>query len=114
MVPLSGLDIYDELRRLNGWTDEYLPNAEGAPRFPDGAEPAAHPSLFQKLLELIFGLPVGDRLERWEMNRKIKRLAREQSSSAESCFTAQVCKGHIDRHGESVVVALAARLQKAI
>jgi hypothetical protein len=47
------------------------------------------------------------------MNRKIKRLSLEQSSSIESFFSADVCKGHIDRHGESVVTALAARMEKA-
>jgi hypothetical protein len=114
MIPLSGLDIYDGLRRLNDWTDEYLPNAKGVPQLPDGIKAETGSSLFQRVAEFLFRLPFGDRLERWEMNRKIKRLAREQSSSAESCFTARVCKGHIDRHGESVVTALAARLQKAI
>ncbi|HEY3473592.1 MAG TPA: hypothetical protein VGK56_03225 [Anaerolineales bacterium] len=114
MIPLSGLEIYDELRRLNDWTDEYLPNAHGAPDWPDGARPLMRRSLFQSISELIFRLPFGDWLETWEMNRKIKRLAREQSSSLESCFTAHVCKGHIDRHGENIGAALAVRLQKTV
>jgi hypothetical protein len=37
-------------------------------------------------------------------------LSREQSHSFESYFSADVCKGHVDKHGENVVTALAARL----
>jgi hypothetical protein len=110
MIPLSGMDMYHELRRLNDWTAEYLPNANGAPHLPDGITPETGPSLFQRVSEFLLRLPWGDWLETWEMNRKIERLAREQSSSVESCFTADVCKGHIDRHGENVVTALAVRV----
>ena len=114
MIPLSGMAIYEELRRLNDWTDDYLPNALGAPQLPAGLKSVHGPSVFQRVSELILRLPFGDWLERWEMNRKIERLANEQASSLESCFSAHVCKGHIDRHGESVVAAFAARFQKAI
>jgi hypothetical protein len=70
-------------------------------------------SVIQRILETLFRLPFASWFEKWEMNRKIARLTREQSSSFESYFTADVCKGHVDRHGENVVTALAARLQKA-
>jgi hypothetical protein len=48
------------------------------------------------------------------MNRKIERLTREQAHSGESYFSVDVCKGHIDRHGENLVAALAIRLQKTV
>jgi hypothetical protein len=47
------------------------------------------------------------------MKRKIARLTREQSASFESYFSADVCKGHGDKHGENIVKALAIRLQNA-
>lgn len=111
MIPLSGVEIYDELRQRNGWVEDYLPNAAGAPPLPRGVQPAKSGSVIQQILEFIFSLPFGGWLEKWEMNRKIERLTGEQSQSFESYFSADVCKGHIDKHGENVVTALAVRLQ---
>jgi hypothetical protein len=31
MIPLSGREVYTEMRRLNAWTADYLPNAKGVP-----------------------------------------------------------------------------------
>ena len=113
MVPLSGMEIYDEMFRLNQWIYYYLPNASGAPALSHSMQKANGRSVLQKGLEFIFSLPFGAWIEKWEMNRKIKRLAREQAQSFESYFSADVCKGHIDRHGENVVTALASRLKHA-
>jgi hypothetical protein len=110
MIPLSGMEIYKEVRRLNRWLDEYLPNASSAPELPRSLKPVNGPSFLQTILEFVFSLRFGNWLETWEMNRKIKKLAYEQSSSFESYFSPDVCKGHIDRHGENVVAALALRL----
>ena len=113
MIPLSGMKAYREIRRLNAWIYDYLPNALMEPEMPQGAQREEGDSLVQKILEIRFLFPFVDWLEKWEMNRKIARLTREQSSSVESYFSADVCKGHIDRHGENVVTALAIRVQKA-
>lgn len=113
MVPLSGMEVYAEMRRRNGWMADYLPNALMAPEMPPGLKVVQERSGMQNVLEILFRLPFADWFERWEMDRKIARLTREQSSSFESYFSADVCKGHIDRHGENVVTALAARLDKA-
>jgi len=110
MIPVSGMEIYQEIRRLNAWIDDYLPNASGVPELAQGVQSEEKPFFLKKLMEIVFNLPIGDRLENWEMNRKIKKLSYEQSSSSESYFSADVCKGHIDRHGENVAMALAARL----
>lgn len=110
MIPISGFELYKEIRRLNHWMGRYLPNASGAPELARNVKSVKGPYLLQKVLEPIFDLPFGNWLEEWEMNRKIKRLSREQSQSFESYFSADVCKGHIDRHGENVVTALAARV----
>lgn len=114
MIPLSGVETYAEMCRLNCWFHEYLPNASEAPALPDGIQPVTRRSILQKFLEFVLSLSFGDWLERWEMNRKVRRLSREQASSFESYFSADVCKGHIDRHGENIVTALDVRLKKAI
>ena len=75
-------------------------------------EPAKGQPVLQRILEFLFNLPFGSRLEKWEMDRKIKRLSQEQASSVESYFSADVCKGHIDRHGKRIVTALDVRLEK--
>jgi len=110
MVPLSGLEIYDEICHLNDWVNDYLPNASRAPMLPQVMKPEQNHSVIQRMLEVFFRLPFTNWLEAWEMKRKIARLTREQSSSFESYFSADVCKGHIDRHGENVVTALAVRV----
>lgn len=112
MIPLSGLDVYHEMRRLNDWTDDFLPNASSAPLLPHNVEQLQGRSLIRSFLEFVLGLSLGDWFERWEMDRKIARLRREQSSSPESYFSPDVCKGHVDRHGESTGNAFAVRLQK--
>ena len=111
MIPLSGMKTYRELCRLNDWMADYLPNALTPPEMPQGIKQAQVHPFIQRALEALFHLPVFSWFEKWEMNRKIDRLAREQSASFESYFSADVCKGHIDRHGENIGTALAVRLQ---
>ena len=111
MIPLSGIDIYHEMGRLNSWIQDYLPNALNEPEMPQGSQPAKSDSGLQKVWETFLSLPIGGWLEKWEMNRKIARLTREQSSSFESYFSAYVCKGHIDRHGQKTENVLMKRLQ---
>jgi hypothetical protein len=113
MIPLSGTEIYAELRRLNAWMSDYLPHALIAPEMPRGVKLIQKRSFLQNALEVLLRLPFAAWFERWEMDRKIRRLSREQSSSLESYFSADVCKGHIDRHGENVVTALTVRMKKA-
>jgi hypothetical protein len=113
MVPLSGADMYQEIRRRNTWVEHYLPNASGAPPAPQNLNMTQTGSIFQKTAEFLFHLPFMDSFENWEMKRKIARLSREQSSSFESYFSADVCKGHVDRHGQNVVTALAVRSEEA-
>lgn len=114
MIPVSGMETYQEICRLNGWIYEYLPNASGIPVLPAGVKRVIKQPFVQNILEFIFSLPFGRWFERWEMDRKIARLSQEQSSSVESYFSADVCKGHIDKHGENLATALAVRLQKTI
>jgi hypothetical protein len=111
MIPLSGMEVYRELRRLNPWARDYLPNALNEPEMPQGMQPTSNFFIFQKVLETFLSLPIGRWLEKWEMDRKIARLTREQSSSFESYFSVDVCKGHIDRHGQKTENVLIKRLQ---
>jgi hypothetical protein len=109
MIPLSGIEIYNEMRRLNPWTDEYLPNAQGAPElFTEFRPPSSWQRRFESLLN---ALPV-QWFEVWERKRKIKKLSRQQPFNPEACFSAKVCKGHADRHGQRTKAALHERLKR--
>jgi hypothetical protein len=112
MIPLSGMEIYAEMHRLNNWIADYLPNALTLPEMPEGIKPLEKGSVLQKVLELLFRLPFASWFEKWEMDRKIMRLTREQSSSVESYFSADVCKGHIDKHRQKTEHAVQEKLSR--
>jgi hypothetical protein len=114
MVPLSGMNVYAEMMRMNAWIAEYLPNVSVETDLTQALRRSREPGRTQRILEILFRLPFAAWFERWEMNRKIQRLTREQLSSLESFFSEDVCKGHIDRHGENVATALATRLADAL
>jgi len=98
MIPLSGLDVYAEIRRRNAWVADYLPNADGAPPIPATIDEIESLPRLRPVFEKLAQTPPAAWLERWEMDRKIRKLTREQGFSAESSFSADVCKGHDQRH----------------
>ena len=109
IVPLSGLDVYRRLRQANAWTCRFLPNAAGPPS--SALPPFRGRSWPKRLGETILQSSMGGQLERWERNRKIPRLTRNQLSSAESKFTADWCKGHFQEHGKRVLDAFLDRTE---
>ena len=111
MIPLSGMEIYYRMCRLNRWVADFLPNAAFMPERFQVVKPVQTPARLQRALEILLSLPFGNWLEKWEMNRKIARLRREQSASFESYFSADVCKGHIDRHRQKTEDVLVERLR---
>jgi hypothetical protein len=97
MIPLYGMPIYDQMRQLNQWTEAFLPNAGGPPAlFTLDQLKAA--SLTRAAGELLLRLPVGKKVEQWEMNRKIRKFRRHYQSWQESDFSTDRCKGHFDNH----------------
>lgn len=113
MVPLAGRKAYEQLRRQNDWVLDFLPNACGAPaRAGAVRRPTSTIFGFSALsmaVETLLTLPIFDRLEVWEMRRKIHSLQR-RGPSAEAVFSSQVCKGHFDSHQEKTLTAFSARL----
>jgi hypothetical protein len=108
MIPLSEIETYNEMRCLNTWTDEYLPNAQGTPELFTGIK---GPDRWQSPLEVLLNLLPIKYFEAWEMKRKVEKLSRKQSSGPEVCFSAEVCKGHTNRHGQKTELALYERLK---
>lgn len=98
MVPLSGLDIYHHLQRVNEWTGHYLPNASWSNN-GQGYIPSAHH--LRRLAEWTLGTAIGARLEQWEMQRKIRKFRHQET--AESDFSPDWCKGHFDEHARRIM-----------
>ena len=98
MIPLSGFDTYDAMRKANPWTSGYLPNAQ-TPFYREQATDL--PGRFlQRLAELLLGGALGDAFEKWERNRKIRRFAAQlQRANASAQLDADHVKGHFNDYG---------------
>jgi hypothetical protein len=104
MVPISGLDVYRKLIHANTWAADILPNAfresnselfeglRGDPRLKKQAP------IIQKHIEFLLGGKLGNRLEEWEMDRKIRRFSKQEGFGEETVFNAQLCQGNFHHH----------------
>lgn len=108
MVPIAGLEMYRRLRDLNPWVLDYLPNAAGPPRH---IEAPAHWRGLRRLAERLLRTGIGARLERWEMDRKIRKLAGGDARLPETAYSPDRCKGHVDGHGERILSLFRKRWQ---
>jgi len=112
MVPLFGLDVYQRMLSVNPWVQDFLPNTDGqSPTIRIDAEPEPTSGL-RSLLESVLKTAPGVWLGKWEMERKIKRLSRENEGNSEAVFNADLCKGHSRRHGQHTQASLNERLQR--
>jgi hypothetical protein len=109
MVPISGLDTYDRLRQLNRWSEAFLPNASGPPRRFAAPQPQAQRA--RAAAEAAMRSRLGGHLERWEMNRKMRKLSSRGQGHLEAAFDVDWCKGHFGDHGQSTLARFDARMQ---
>jgi hypothetical protein len=112
LVPVAGLDVYRSLLERNRWYLQFLPNAgeKGLPPVRPGA------GWGQRLFSTPVTSTLFDRLERWEMTRKVARL-RSGGNGSEVCFDATTCKGHFGGHRRRVLTHYAIRrreLERAV
>ncbi len=114
MVPLSGMDVYDRIRIINSWVQEFLPNADGAPPRSSANPQPASVSTGRVWLEALLLTPPGAWIEKWEMDRKIRKLRRKNGDNPEANFTADLCKGHSHRHGQKTERALRQKLESVL
>jgi hypothetical protein len=98
MIPISGLAVYKKLMNANRWVRDFLPNAyEESMRFPQ-AEEKSRFRILQRIIEFPFRDRLGDRFERWEMDRKIRRFSKQEGFGEETIFSADICQGNFDQH----------------
>ena len=111
MVPVSGMEVYHELIRVNAWARDHLPNA-----FSENGNVSQiqteRRSVFQKRMEFFLSGALGDRFETWEMDRKINRFSRQDGFGEETVFNADVCQGNFHHHRKWTHEAYQQRLRK--
>src|SRR5688572_4572411 len=104
MIPIMGLAVYNRLMKANRWVGTFLPNAflESNSRLFETTQEhtltgTGAPAL-QSLLELPLRGKLGDRFERWEMDRKVSRFSKQAGFGEETIFNADVCQGNFHHH----------------
>jgi hypothetical protein len=114
MVPLSGFDVYAEIRHQNSWVTDLLPNVDGPPPAPVPVNSKESNTWLRHIIESTLRIPPGKWFERWEMDRKVGKLSHQQDDSGESIFSADVCKGHDQRHQSRTRQLLDSNLEKLL
>jgi hypothetical protein len=112
MVPLYGLAVYTQMRGANRWVESYLPNA-ALPYFAEAEYmPRGGWNFLKRLGEWALGGRLGDALERWEYQRKLRRFADElRTPNSAALLDDQHVKGHFQDHGHPVMQEYARRLR---
>lgn len=107
MIPITGFDVYQRLMNANAWVRDIFPNL---PSFSGNSGTPA--SSLQSVLEFPLRGSLGDRIERWEMNRKIERLSKQAGFDEEVIFNVEMCQGNFDHHRQRTNRKLAGRLSR--
>lgn len=115
MVPVFGLEAYEQLLSASDWAQQYLPNAfqlRPAPMGRDRLDPLT--GVIKRAVEWLLGGSLGDAWERRERDIKIRRLrAQAEACDAPSVlFTANTCKGHVVDHARLIDDAYQQRLRQ--
>ncbi len=113
MVPLVGHVIYAEMRAANTWAADFLPQALAPLRAEPELRPAGWLTALQAGGEWLLGGRLGDALEHWERDRKLRKFASaagQAGSAAE--LDAERVKGHFDDHGYPILQKFHERLER--
>jgi hypothetical protein len=115
MVPLYGLEVYHRMYARNGWVAKFLPNAYEMTSHAEDKPLTRLGSLLKQLLERSLSGALGDRIESWEMNRKIRKLSAQIARNSDTVlFSPDACRGFLSGHGKRVLKDYYARLQLAL
>jgi hypothetical protein len=110
MIPITGIEVYHELIRVNAWAREFLPNAFSENYVSQNQ--TGRRFIFQERMEFSLSRTLGDRFETWEMTRKIDRFSRQDGFGDETVFNADVCQGNFHHHRKWTHEAYQQRLRK--
>lgn len=94
MKLISGVGVFNSLRVANNWIQQYLPNWEIDQKI-NGSD---KPFFLQRIFENFLSGKLGNKLEAWEMNRKIRKFSKQEGFGIETNFNADICQGNFDHH----------------
>ncbi|MGE5377988.1 MAG: hypothetical protein ACM3XO_23245 [Bacteroidota bacterium] len=98
MIPISGMSVYQKLIQANQWVEDFLPNAYLNITDMFFEERESDKTWLRSVLELPLRGRLGERVEGWEMRRKIERFSRQEGFGEETIFSASICQGNFDHH----------------
>jgi len=107
MIPINGEDAFRRLRVANRWVEDVLPNHV----ILNEAKDLRVNNAIQFVLEFLLNGKLGKLFESWEMDRKIARFQKQAGYGAETNFSADVCQGNFDHHGQWTLKAYNERLE---
>lgn len=115
MIPLAGHELYWQMRWANGWSWAFLPNAGNMPRHERDVAPKSFDRWLQSLAEKLLSGKVGDTLEVWEQNRKLKKFKHQlgQAGSA-ALLDSEHVKGHFNDYGVRTLLEYERRCERVL
>ena len=107
MIPISGDGVFVRLRVVNKWVEDFLPNFV----MMNEAKSHSEGKIVQHVCEFFLNNKLGQFFESWEMNRKIARFQKQVGYGTETNFSADVCQGNFDHHGQWTLKAYEEKLR---
>ena len=113
MAPLVGHDVYAEMRAANPWSLRYLPHATRPLRSEPDLAPRDLLRWLKRLGEWLLSGPLGDALENWERERKMRKFAAAaQRPDSAARLDADHVKGHFDDHTRLILQRFEERVSR--
>jgi hypothetical protein len=103
MCPISGHDVYIKMRNDNRWAEFFLPNAKQKFHEEPDRQPRGIIKVIKRFGEFFLGGSVGDKLERWEQNRKIRKFQGQIDQTSDVKLDEKQVKGHFDDHSSVIL-----------
>jgi hypothetical protein len=112
MVPIFGRPVYEQMRIANAWVWNFLPNANSVMDRESEYRPGRFWRAMKYWSEWCLSGKFGDRLESWEMNRKIRKFsAKTRIQGNGVVLDRDHVKGHFEDHSEGITAEYQRRIE---
>lgn len=113
MVPVYGFDVYTRMRQVNDWIAVFLPNARQPFRSESEIRSGFVGRVVKQLGEWMLSGRLGDRLEAFEMNRKLKKFQPQLNQlDGDAILDQDHVKGHFQDYGLPVMRLYKSKLKE--